>query len=177
MDPEVPEVVAMYLASDSALFRTQLRRDHPQLDQLLAAPETRRALLRWLTAEARTAGEHDLLASILGHLRAGVEESEADTIRPFTLHPVPVVRLRAYELLLTLYFPTENRPALLALLQSMLVDEDDGVRAAAARYVERADAGPNLAAFLTGWLGAAEARGWSGSESHRLVVRLAGGDQ
>jgi hypothetical protein len=176
MNLDVPEAVAMFLASDSALFRTQLRQEHPELDQQLAAADTRRAMLRWLQSDDRTPDEPDLVASILGHIRAGADESEADTIRPLTLHPVPLVRLRAYEFLLTLYFPTENRPALLALLQTMLIDDDDAVRAAAARYVERSGAAANLDAYLRQWLGSAEGRGWSGTESHRLVVRLIGGE-
>jgi hypothetical protein len=177
MNLDLPDSVTMYLASDSALFRSQLRQDHPELDQQLAAPETRRAMLHWMQSDDRTPDDPDLIATILGHLRAGADQSEADTIRPFTLHATPLVRLRAFEFLMTLYFPSENRPALLALLQTMLVDDDDGVRAAAARYVERADAAVNLAAYLRQWLGTAEGRGWVGTESHRLVSRLAGGDE
>ena len=174
---DLPDPVMEYLASDSAIYRTQLRRDHPELDQQLGSSETRQAMLRWLGSEDRTPDEPDLIATVLGHMRADAQESEAETIRPLTLHAAPVVRLRAFEFLLTLYFPTANRPALIALLQTMLVDDADEVRAAAARYVERADAAGDLASYLRQWLGAAEARGWVGTESHRQVGRLTGGEE
>lgn len=169
----IPTVVTAYLSSEDKLRRAQLLADHPELGQLLEDPSTRTELVDWLrTDEADEPESAPLVAGVLMFLRTAAAAHEAAVIRPFTLHPDPIVRLRAYEILLTLYFPDRNPDALLLVLQSMLSDPHDGVRAQGARYVERAGAVAELAPFLTGWTRKAREREWDEGESAEVVDRL-----
>ncbi|HOU40207.1 MAG TPA: hypothetical protein PK829_02960, partial [Promineifilum sp.] len=82
------------------------------------------------------------------------------------------VRLAAYEFLLTLYYPDKNREALLQLLQNMLSDSEDAIRAAGARYADQADVAAELRSFLLRWQKTAPGQGWANTESFELVGRL-----
>lgn len=169
---DVPEHVVQYLANAGSLARARIEHEHPELPEQLASAEVRGKLLDWLAgAEAREPGAAGLVASTLETLRPHAQPAEATTIRPFTLHDQPLVRLRAYEYLLTLYFPDRNREALMLVLQSMLSDPDDGVRRLGARYVDRADAGAELRAFLTLWVAQAQDRGWDTGQAYELVTK------
>lgn len=170
---DIPPVVRDYLAREDSLARAQLVSAHLEVKEQLGNPATRRAIIKWLAAdEARRPEMTGLVAGSLGFLRAEAEPGEAMVVRPFTLHPEPIVRLRAFEFLLTLYFPDRNREALLMVLQSMLVDSHDAVRTQGVRYLERADAGAELGTFLAGWAREAPGKGWHTGESAELVEWL-----
>jgi hypothetical protein len=169
----IPPAVRAYLSSEDGLRRAQLSADHPELAEQLADPATRQALLDWLRSdEAQYPEAAPLVAGNIAFLRTAAEPGEASTLRPYTLHPDPAVRLSAFEFLLTLYFPDRNPDALLMVLQSMLADADDAVRTHGARYVERAGAASELAPFLARWAREAPDRDWQAGESAEVVGRL-----
>ena len=169
----IPPVIRSYLATEDGMARAQLGSDHPELERQLADPATRRAVLDWLrTDQAQRPEFAELVMGCIGFLRAAAEPDETPVVRPFTLHPAPEVRLRAFEFLLTLYFPERNRDALLLVLQSMLADADDAVRTQGARFVERAGAGAELGLFLAHWSQQAADRDWDTGEAAELVERL-----
>lgn len=172
----LPDGLMEYLSARDLLTREAALGRHPGLHEVLAEPETRRALLTWLsTDEPWDATAGDLAAQVLEYLHGAASEDDAAGVKPFLLHPDPQVRLRAYEFLLTLYFPDRNREAVFLLLTGMLSDESDMVRSAGAVYAERAGAGGELGGFLARWHALAPARGWEESESYELVGRLLGG--
>jgi hypothetical protein len=82
------------------------------------------------------------------------------------------VRVRAYEFLLTLYFPDKNREAMITLLQNMILDNHDAVRVQGLRYIERADAVPDVLELLQRWRKIAMLRNWDKTESFEVVTRL-----
>jgi hypothetical protein len=173
---EIPPEVKEYLSMEDGLARVELLHQHPRLEERLQDPATRQAVLDWLGGnEARQPAWSGLAASALAFVRPGITPDDAPVVRTFLVHPVPAVRRGAFELLLTLYFPDRDREALLMLLHSMLLDADDTVRSAAARYVERIGLAEELGAFLRSWLEAAGARSWADTESYELVNRLTGG--
>lgn len=171
---DLPDEVKAYFSSEDAFTRAQLLQTHPQLDETLNSPELVAKLLQWLSSPDAWADETDVnfLLSVLGFLRTHAKESEASVIKVFLLHANPLVRLRVYEYLLTLYFPDKNREALFLLLQAMLSDQDEQVRAEAAGYIQRGDAVTYLRAFLERWIKTASDRGWGNTESFELVERL-----
>jgi len=170
---EIPEEVRAYLSSDDALMRAQLLQTYPSLQQTLSDPQTRTALLSWLASdEAWQPDATGFVAHALAYLRVGAKQDEAPIVRTFLVHTDAHVRLRAYEFLLSLYFPDRNPEAMFLLLHGMLLDGDDTVRAQAAHYIERANAVGELRGFLESWRKVAPSRGWDGSESFELVERL-----
>ena len=170
---DLPESVRSYLATEDALARAQLVADHPEIEAVLADAATRQTILDWLSgAEAQHPEHTSLVLGSLEFLRSGADPQDAAAVRSYTLHPDAGVRLRAFELLLTLYFPDRNREALLMVLQAMLTDADDRVRSAGARYVDRAGAAAELGTFLAGWSQQASARDWHTTESAEVVDRL-----
>jgi len=170
---EIPAGVREYLASDDALIRAQLLHINPNLKQTLEDPQTRTAILNWLASdEAWDSALSGFVLNCLGFLRSGAAVSEDQIVRTFLLHPDPYVRLRAYEFLLTLYFPDRNREAMFLLLHGMLSDSADAVRAQAVRYIERANAVAELRGSLERWYKRAQNLGWTGTESFELVEHL-----
>ncbi len=105
-------------------------------------------------------------------MRSKAQESEAAAVKPFLMHPDSFVRLKAYEFLLTLYFPDRNREAMFLLFNGMLSDREDQIRAQAARYIQRANAVADLKDFLSRWLKQASRQGWETTESYELVEQL-----
>ena len=170
---EIPSEIRAYLSTNDSLFRVQIAQHYPGLQQTLNDPASRKAILNWLASdEAWDPTVSGFTSNSLEFLRAGAVEDEAQIVRGFLLHSDPQVRLRAYEFLLTLYFPDKNREAMFLLLHSMLSDTDDMVRTQAARYIERANAGTDLKDFLQRWYKTAPDRGWDGTESFELVEHL-----
>src|SRR5260370_22553026 len=170
---EIPAGVREYLSTTDSLYRAEVAQRYPDLQKALNDPATRKAVLDWLASdEAWDSANSGFTSNCLEFLRAGATEGEAQIVRGFLLHPEPQVRLRAYEFLLTLYFPDKNREAMFLLLHGMLSDNDDMVRAQAARYIERANAVAELRDFLQRWYKTASDRGWAGTERFELVERL-----
>lgn len=170
---EIPAEVREYLSVNDSLARLQLFQDHPGLKDLLEASGTRAALLDWLGGEeAWEESRSTFVVSCLELLRSTAQPSDEQIVRAFLLHPNPFVRLRAYELLLTLYYPETNRNAMFLLLHGMLSDADDRVRVSAAAYIQGIGAAGELKSFLERWLKLAPERGWQGTESYELVERL-----
>jgi hypothetical protein len=167
------EEIKAYFSSGDALSRAQLVQTHPELEQTLNSPELIAQLLHWLSTNEPWAETNvNLTMHVLVFLRTHARESDASIVKVFLLHNDPLVRLRAYEYLLTLYFPDKNREALFLLLQGMLSDQDEQVRAEAAGYIQRADAVSYLRGFLERWITTASERGWGNNESYELIERI-----
>ena len=170
---QIPAEVREYLSTNDTLYRAQLSQRYPHLPDTLTAPTTQTAVLNWLSSdEAWDQSLNGFVVNCLMFLRSDATPEKAQIVRNFLVHADPYVRLHAYEFLLTLYFPNNNPEALLMLLQTMLLDADDSVRAQAASYIERANAVAELRDFLKSWLKGAQSRGWAGSESFELVEHL-----
>jgi hypothetical protein len=137
---------------------------------VLNAPETRKALLAYLASDdpwvTTTPG---FAMNTLTFVLSGATADEARFVRPLVLHPVPDVRVRAYTFLVAV--AGQDRTSLIALLETMMMDPDDMVRTAGARYIEQTDALTSLRLFLERWVKLAPARGWNG-ESRELIDRL-----
>jgi hypothetical protein len=169
----IPGEVRSYLSTNDSLVRAALAEQFPDLQETLADPETRDAVLAWLAGDdAWEAANAHFTMNALRYLQGKATQAEAQTVRPFLLHTDPNVRLAAYEFLLTLYFPDKNPEALLQLLQNMLSDELEMVRASAARYIKQSAVTPELERFLQRWQKTAQDKGWADTESYELVERL-----
>lgn len=173
---EIPTEVREYLAVNDSPARVQLFQSHPDLKDLLEDPRTRAVILDWLgSEEAWDKSRSSFVSNCLEFLRPGAQQSDEQMVRAFLLHEDPFVRLRAYELLLTLYYPEHNRNAMFLLLHGMLSDPDDRVRVSAAAYIQGVGAAGELKGFLQRWLKLAPEKGWEGSESFEMVDRLLAG--
>jgi hypothetical protein len=169
----IPSELKQYLSSEDRLYRARVLEQYPGLQQILENPGTRELIVSWLSSdEAHDKPSAELAASSLKFLRPNARQDDAPVIRTFLLHADGYVRLRAYEFLLTLYFPDKNREAMLLLLHNMLSDSDDMVRSQGARYIERAGAASELAESLRRWQKNAVSQGWQGTESFELVEGL-----
>ena len=170
---EIPTEVKAYLATNDVLFREQLRQRYPNLEQLLGAPQTRKAILDWLASEeAWDDAAAQFVMRCLEFLQNGATEEEASTVKTFLMHPDAFVRLRAFEFLLALYFPDKNREAMFLLLHGMLFDPENAVRISGAEYIDRANAVAELREFLQRWSKVAASRGWENTDSYELVQQL-----
>jgi hypothetical protein len=169
----LPDLLAEYFASGDALSQADVQMQHPELPEVLGAPDTRTLLLEWLSGEEPwEPGHAERVIQVLRFLRSGASDADAPRVKPFLLHPNPGARLATYEFLTALYFPDGNRDALLLLLNGMLLDESDEVRRAGAGFVQRVGTTLELREFLTRWRALAPARGWTGTQSYELVTRL-----
>lgn len=169
----IPNDVKQYLASEDPLYRAHLLEQHPSLQRTLEDPATRDLIVGWLSSdEAHEKQFTELAGACLKFLRPNARPEKAPVIRTFLLHPNALVRLRAYEFLLTLYFPDKNREAMVLMLHSMLSDRDDTIRSQGARYIERAGVAPELKDFFRHWKEMAVSQGWQGTESFELVEGL-----
>jgi len=172
---DLPIEVRAFLSTNDSLAQAELAQRYPDLNATLADPAVRAAVLAWLADDdAWVEANAHITLNALRYLRSAADPGEAQAIRPFLLHPQPRVRLAAYEFLLTLYYPDKNREALLQLLQNMLSDSQDAIRAAGARYAQQADVTPELHSFLQRWQKTAGGQGWTDTESFELVQRLLG---
>ncbi|MFH1748263.1 MAG: hypothetical protein ABIG44_14610 [Planctomycetota bacterium] len=170
---DIPNEVREYLVSSDGMVRQLLGQKHPDLKETLARPETRQAVLAWLASDEPWQEEHlGFTGNSLQYLIPAAAETEAAGIRPFLLHPHALVRRRAHEYFVTLYFPDKNPPALLATLQNMLLDSDDGIRTAGMRFVKRGERLDEFRPFLRRWVRIAEQRGWQKSESLEIATGL-----
>lgn len=173
MQEAIPVEVREYLMMSDGLGKASVFQRYPNLQATLDDPKTRAAILNYLRGdEAWKESAAGFTMKCLEFLRVGAAAGEAPVVRIFLLHPDPYARLRAYEFLLTLYFPDKNREAMFTLLQNMILDDDDAVRASGARYIERAGAGAELRDFLRRWRRQAAGRGWEAKESVEIVDRL-----
>jgi hypothetical protein len=172
---DIPLEVREYLTAGDGLGQIAVQEAHPDVKQTLNDPRTRAAILRYLaTDEPWQEPPPSFLINALGFLQSGAMATEIPVVRPYLLHSTAVVRLRAYEFLLGVYFRDPARPPLLLTLQAMLMDRDDVVRAQGARYVKRANAVGELKEFLRRWHTLAPSRGWQTTESYELVGQLLG---
>jgi hypothetical protein len=168
----VPKDVQEYLTAGDSLARKSVEEKHPNIRKKLESPETRAALLRYLASNEPWEEAHPgAVINALGVIQPGASASEAVHLRPLLMHPVGAVRLGAYDFLMAVYYP-DDRGSVLTLLQAMLLDADDSVRAQGAQYVKGIKGQPELGPFLERWLKLAVARGWSNQESFEMVQRL-----
>lgn len=172
---EIPQEVKEYLISHNILLREQVKQRYPNIDQVMADPETEKTILSWLASQdAWEESKAELVMRCLEFLQERANEQHAPTVKTFLLHSNPFIRLRAFEFLLSLYFPDKNREAMFLLLHNMLFDPDNTVRNSAAAYIERVNAVPELREFLERWLKVAPSRGWDNSESFERIQQLLG---
>jgi hypothetical protein len=167
-----PEIRA-YLSTDDDYYRASLLEQYPHLEQTMADPETRDAVIYWLSSdEAYEEPFTDLTLNALEYIRIGVSKDEIGIVRPLTLSSNPLIRLHAYEVLLTLYFPDKNKEAMFILLHGMLSDDSDIVSSQAVNYIERAGAVSELRGYLERWYQKAQDQGLDQMDSVELVERL-----
>lgn len=170
---DLPDAVRDYLSSGDSLYRATLQQQYPNLQRVLTRADARSAVATWLAGEEALRDElAEVAANALEFIRPAARAADASIARRFVLHPHALVRLRADELLLTLYFRNRNREATLLLLQSMLLDPADLVRAQAVRHAERVGVDSTLRTLLQGWLNLARAQGFAATESAELAERL-----
>jgi HEAT repeat protein len=168
----IPAPVLQYLATKDSLIRAQIAAEHPDLQQILGNPATRSAILDWLRSEAAwEPSAASLVSNCLELLRGGSAE-ETPVVRPFVLHPDPFVRIGAFEVLLSLYYPDKNPHALLLVFQNMLSDNADNVRSLAAHYIETIQVTGELKEFLERWHKNARNVGWEATESFERIGRI-----
>jgi hypothetical protein len=171
---EIPPAVREYLSTEDVLYRAELSRRKPDVEEQLRAAATRAAVREWLSSEeAQDESRGDLVANALNYLLgAGPDPTDTRLVRPFLQHPLHLVRLRAYEYLASMYFRDGHRDALLEVLTQMLDDPHDTVRAQGIRLIQRVGAGAELQPLLVQWHRTADQRGFTGGESYELASRL-----
>ncbi len=170
---EVPDEVKQYILATDAMTRGRIAEQHPDVVRKLEQPSTRAGMLEFLAnPSAFSAGALSLATGYLAYLGHAPAAAEAPIVRSHLLHPATPVRLKAYEYLLMLYFPDKNRDAMYLLLQQMLQDPQDQVRAAAARYVESTSTLDQFRPTLARWLDVAAQRGWAGGDAHEKIERM-----
>jgi hypothetical protein len=172
----LPDEIRAYLVIRAdARMLASLRERHPDLEERMNSPDTRRALVSWLGGDEARAQEHaPLTAAALKFLYSARDDEEAAVVTALLEHPSALVRLRSFEALLIPLFADRQIERLKPLLRTMLADADDLVRSAGARYMERSGTADDLRPFLEAWRTAAPARGWESTESFELVTRLLG---
>jgi len=169
----IPQEAREYLSAGDGLGRASVQQRHPNVQETLGLPATRAAIVAWLADDEAAAPSNAGFATrCLQHLGPKAAPHEAPVVRRFLLHTSASVRTVAYEFFIVLYFPDKNREALYMLLNTMVVDPEDAVRAQAMRYIERADAIEELRPFLTLWRARAYQSGWGGTSAYELANRL-----
>jgi hypothetical protein len=173
---EIPPAVREYLSTEDVLYRAELSRRKPEVEEQLRAAATRAAVREWLGSEdAQDESRGNLVANALNYLlSAGPDRNDIRLVRSFLQHPLSLVRLRAYEYLASMYFRDGRRDALLEVLARMLDDPHDSVRAQSIRLIQRVGADAELHPVLVQWHRAADQRGFVGGESYELASRLIG---
>jgi hypothetical protein len=169
---QLPADVREYLTAGDALGIRAVEEKHPNIRQKLKSPEIRAALFRYLSSDEPWQGDHPgAVISALKVVHSGAAAAEIPLVRPLVMHPEGTVRLQVYQFQMAVYYPDQREP-LLALLQAMLLDDHDAVRAQAARYIEGLEAPPELRPFLERWLRLAPGRGWDKHDSFGMIRNL-----
>lgn len=167
----IPVDVREFLTAGDGLGQAAVMERHPNVKQNLKSPETRAALVAYLSSnEPWDNPTPSLTLNALAHIQRGATPEEAEHIRPFLLHDNPWVRLRTYQYLMVLFYPTKERQSMLTLFAGMLLDPDEVVRLQGARLITGTQTEKDLTPFLTRWLQTAKARGWEKLDSY-LTVR------
>jgi hypothetical protein len=173
---EIPPAVREYLSTGDVLYRAELSRRLPELEEQLRDPATQAAVREWLgSPDAQEESRGELVANALNYLLdAGPDPADAQLVRAFLQHPLHLVRLRAYQYLASMYFRDDRRDALLEVLSRMMDDPHDSVRAQGIRLIERVGAETELRPVLVQWHRTADQRGFAGGDSYELASRLIG---
>ena len=169
---EIPQEVQEYLTAGDGLGRKAVEAQHPDVKRKLQSPETREKLMAYLASEEPWKDAPGFTINALGVVQTGAKAGEAETIRPLLLHPEGMVRGKAYEFLMAIYYPAGERGSMLTLFQSMLMDSDGMVRAQGAQFIKGMKGQAELKPFLERWLKLAPARGWDKHESFENVQNL-----
>lgn len=169
----ISQDVREYLATNDSLYRACVRQKYPDIENKMKRAQTRNEIMTWLAGESPWKQEYaSFAANCLEFLRAEASESESGALKPFLLHYDPLVRLRAYDYFVVTYFLDKNTQALLRLLESMLIDDDNRVRVAGIRYMERIGAEKEYLGFFKAWQIRAAMKGWLESESAELIMEI-----
>lgn len=169
---ELPADVREYLTAGDALGIRAVEERHPNIRQKLKSPEIRAALFRYLASDEPWQGGHP--GAVIGALKvvhSGAAAAEIPLVRPLIMHPEGIVRLQVYQFQMAVYYPNQ-RESILAVLQDMLLDGDEAVRAQAVQYVEGLKVPQELRPFLERWLALAPGRGWDKHDSYEAVRAL-----
>jgi hypothetical protein len=169
---ELPSDVQEYLTAGDALGIRAVEEKHPDIRKKLRSPEIRAAIFRYLTSDEPWREANP--GAVIGALRVvhdGATAAEIPLVRPLLMHPEGKVRLEVYQFLMTVYYPNQ-RESVLTLLQAMLLDGDDAVRAQGAQYIKGFKTPEELKPFLDRWLALAPKRGWDKQESFEIVQGL-----
>jgi hypothetical protein len=174
MKNEIPIEVRDYLTAGDGLAQAAVHEQYPNLDQVLNAPTTRSAILRYLSSdEPLTDPSSDLTINALGFLQSAATAKESASIRHLLRHPNPWVRVTTAEYMMAVYYPARDRNSMLTLFKEMLNDTDEVVRVQAARWVKGINAAPDLEGFLENWLALARKNKWDKTESFQMIAALA----
>jgi hypothetical protein len=169
---DLPPDVREYLTAGDALGMVAVEEKYPDIRKKLRSPEIRAALLRYLASDEPWQEPNP--GPIIGALRVVRETptaAEIPLLRPLLMHPEPAVRQPVYEYMMSVYYPSQ-RESVHTLLQSMLLDGHDSVRAQAANYIKGLKTPEELRPFLNRWLALAAKRGWNKQESFEIVQGL-----
>ncbi len=173
MQEQIPIEVREHLSAGDGLGKAAVAERYPDIQATLNNPKTRVAILNYLASDdAWKDSSTGFTMKCIEFLRSGATQQEAHLVRTFLLHADHYVRLRAYEFLMTFYFPDKNREAMFVLLQNMILDDHDAVRTQGARFIERANVGVEFRPFLKRWRKTAAGKGWEGKESVEIIDRL-----
>jgi hypothetical protein len=167
--PDVKE----YLSATDPMSRAGVKTRYPGIENKMKEPRTHSDILTWLASEFPWKSEYaSFAANCLSFLYSEASESERERLRPFLLHYDAQVRLKAYDYFVLTYFPDKNKQALLLLMESMLVDDDDRVRIAGIRYIERIGAEKEFINVFRAWQFLASLKAWQQSGSAELVAGI-----
>jgi hypothetical protein len=170
---EIPSDVREYLTAGDGLARKSVEAQHPDIRQKLQTPDTRAKLIRYLASDEPWQDPSPGMAvNTLGVLQAGAKQEEVPVIRPYLMHPQPQLRLRAYEFLMSVYYPAGERGSMLTLFQSMLLDSEDTIRMQGAQFIKGMKGQTELQPFLERWLKLAPQKGWDKTDSFGAVQNL-----
>lgn len=166
----IPQEVREYLNAGDGLGQFAVRERHPNLNRTLEAADTRAALLRYLGSdEPWQEPAPGFVMSAVAFLQGKASAAELPTIEKLRGYNNPWVRVRVADYAMGVYFPAQNRIAMVQLWERMLNDADEIVRVHAARYVQSLKAAPAMRPFLETWQQTARQKKWDAAESYQLI--------
>jgi hypothetical protein len=172
MIDQIPIEVRDYLTAGDGLGKAAVMQQHPQVEQTLRAPNTRVALVNYLSSREPWQDPPALTIGALAHLQNGASEKESVKIRPLAKHPEALVRLRVDEYLMAIYYPGRDEAQMANLFQEMLQDRDEIVRVQSARWIQGLKLGPPMRVQLNQWAKLAVERKWDRYESFEIIQGL-----
>ncbi len=169
---QIPIEVRDYLTAGDGLGMVAVHEQYPHVDQVLRAPSTRVALLNYLASQEPWHDPPGLTIGALVLLKNGASAAESQQLLHLLEHPIGLVRLRLYQYLVQIYYPSRNMPPMIAIFQKMLADPDEVVRVQAARWIQGFKLGAQMRPTLEQWTIIAAERKWNHGESYDIIQGL-----